>query len=325
MLVSIVVPTRNEEKDIARTLDALTSLSYPRKEILVVDDSTDGTPRVVASYADRGVRLVPGQGRGRCAARNVGVELACGDVVVILNGDVLLPQDFLERIVHHYQQGADYVLVWPTVANPESLYARYIEATQEQAYRKADWIEWTEGFSCRRDCAIAVGLFPDLPFAVVSGEDGYFGIKLREHGYKKVIDRSIIVHHVAPSRWREFWRQRVERGMPLAKVYLDGYRGSRLAAWLLGRTGLHAGQVLTVVPLLWQGFQFARYSPAGLKDTLPFTWLVGVEKAALVAGTWSGVLSLRRRSRLHSPETPPKPLHSRDGEDGGTKRSQGGR
>ena len=49
MKFSIVVPTYNEENDIAGTLDALTSLDYPDKEIIVVDDSTDSTPAIEAN------------------------------------------------------------------------------------------------------------------------------------------------------------------------------------------------------------------------------------------------------------------------------------
>ena len=55
---SFVIPTRNEAEDIRRTLERCLAVDYPHKEILVVDDSTDETPRIVSEYADRGVRLI---------------------------------------------------------------------------------------------------------------------------------------------------------------------------------------------------------------------------------------------------------------------------
>ena len=69
MKFSIVVPTYNEENDIAGTLDALVALDYPDKETVVVDDSTDSTPTIVGRYAAQDVRLVRPARREGAAAR----------------------------------------------------------------------------------------------------------------------------------------------------------------------------------------------------------------------------------------------------------------
>lgn len=52
-LVSVVVPTYNEARDIRRTLDALVNQTYPAKEIIVIDDSTDEIPVIVQEYVLR--------------------------------------------------------------------------------------------------------------------------------------------------------------------------------------------------------------------------------------------------------------------------------
>ena len=56
-LVSIIIPTFNEEADIKDTLERLVGLSYKNKEIIVVDDSTDNTPGIVKDYGKFGVKL----------------------------------------------------------------------------------------------------------------------------------------------------------------------------------------------------------------------------------------------------------------------------
>ena len=71
MRFSIIIPTYNEERDIAATLEALLGLDYPDREILVVDDSSDRTPEIVGGYARQGVRLIHPGGGGRCEARNL--------------------------------------------------------------------------------------------------------------------------------------------------------------------------------------------------------------------------------------------------------------
>ena len=56
--VSVVVPARNEERNIAACLEALLGLDYPDFEILVVDDdSTDATAAIVAEFAARDARI----------------------------------------------------------------------------------------------------------------------------------------------------------------------------------------------------------------------------------------------------------------------------
>ncbi len=243
LLVSVIVPTYNEASDIRRTLEALVGQTYPAKEIIVVDDSTDATPRIVGEYASRGVVLLrPPVRRGRCEARNMGIKAARGDVVVILNSDVFPEPDFLGRIVVHYRHGADYVLVESQVANIEALFPRYMEAVHRATYAGRDWVEWTEGFSCRRAAALDVGLFPETPVPLCAGEDGYFGARLARK-YRRVIDRSIVVPHVIPESLQEFWAQHVGRGRggPRCFYFLYGWSLPAIAARALVKTHVLQG------------------------------------------------------------------------------------
>ena len=79
---SLIIPTRNEAEDIRHTLERCLALDYDRKEIIVVDDSSDETPRIVSEYAARGVRLIHREENvdGCCGARNAGMRAAPGSV-----------------------------------------------------------------------------------------------------------------------------------------------------------------------------------------------------------------------------------------------------
>lgn len=100
-LASIIMPSRNEEVDIKRTLDACLAIDYEPKEIIVVDDSIDQTPQIVESYADRGVHLVHREQNrnGCCGARNLGMQMAKGEILAILNADDVPRRDFLKRLL----------------------------------------------------------------------------------------------------------------------------------------------------------------------------------------------------------------------------------
>lgn len=295
-MVSVVIPTYNEAEDIHRTLESLVRQTYPHREIIVVDDSTDATPAIVAGYVAQGVALIrPARNRGRCGARNLGIRTARGDVVVILNADVFPEPDFLQRIVEHYRAGADYVLVESRVANAGRLLPRFMQAMHEATYHKADWIEWTEGYSCRREAAIAVGLFPEeVPIPIPAGEDGYFGRRMAGK-YRKVIDRSIVVPHVTPHTWRAFWAQHYGRGRgtPLCRVFLDG-----LPLWLVsiraaGRMVAWLAALVLVVPGVLAAGRFAARSPRGWRDLAGFWLAWQVSHLALAAGQWAAIREIR--------------------------------
>jgi glycosyltransferase involved in cell wall biosynthesis len=299
LIFSIVVPTYNEEQDIRRALDALVCLAYPHREIIVVDDSTDRTPDIVREYAVRGVRLVrPDVRRGPAAARNLGIREATGDVLVILQADDFPPKDFLDRILPHYERGADYVLVESQVTNEEKLFPRFVEAQHHYVEDGQTWINWTEGFSCRRDAALAVGLFPaDYPIPFLAGDDGTFANALESHGYRKVIDKSIVVFHAAPETFRDFWFSRHIRGggAVLIKHYIEGKGRLRVLLWVVMRTVYTLGMTVSGHPV--RALRIAIRSPRGLWDVVPFWYANVVQDIATRVGEWAVLWKLWRMAK----------------------------
>ena len=302
MICSIIIPTYNEQNDIAGTLDALLSLSYEDKEIIVVDDSTDRTPAIVRSYERNGVRLIrPAIREGRCNARNIGILAATGEVLIILNADVRLPTDFIERILPHYYSGFDYVLVKSIVANTHSLFPRYINAVANHEERgDVSWMEWTEGFSCRRTSAISAGLFP-VGFAVpiCAGEDGFFGEGLRKSGARKKVDFTITVNHIAPAHLKEYWSIRCGRGSGSAQTrrFLHSWTMPSLVFWALLRLAKNFLVYITLLPLTLRILTLTRYSDRGLRDFFPFMYSHFVEQIAFHYGEFTSIFEIASSER----------------------------
>jgi GT2 family glycosyltransferase len=307
-LISIVVPAYNEADDIRRTLEALVAQTYPRREILVVDDcSTDETASIAREYSAQGVRVLQTPRRSeRCAARNLGIRAARGDVVAILNADVFPASDYLCRIAAHYRRGADYVLVESHIANTEALFPRYLEALHRAAYDGQDWVEWTEGFSCRRDAALDVGLFPETPIPLSAGEDGYFGSRLAARGYRKVIDRSIVVPHVMPAALGPFWKQQVSRGRATPVYFFFIER--RPLALIVARAAVKSVRFLLatalVVPVVVSCAGLCRRSPRGLRDLAGFCVARVTSLLGHVYGEWRGIAEIVRYLRARRSPAP---------------------
>lgn len=95
-LISIVIPTLNEERIIGRCLQQFDQ--HPgAHEIIVADGgSSDNTVGIVKTYP--GVKLVEVRKKGRGLQMNRGAELATGDILLFLHADTFLPPDGL-RVV----------------------------------------------------------------------------------------------------------------------------------------------------------------------------------------------------------------------------------
>jgi glycosyltransferase involved in cell wall biosynthesis len=86
-MLSIVIPAKNEAKNLPFLLRSIEAQTYDDYEIIVADAcSTDDTREVAARF---GARVVPGGLPG--AGRNRGAAAAQGDLLLFLDADVLLP------------------------------------------------------------------------------------------------------------------------------------------------------------------------------------------------------------------------------------------
>ena len=310
---SIIVPTYNEEKDIRQTLKCLLALDYANKEILIIDDSTDNTPAIVREYESENLKLIrPAVRKGRCEARNLGIRESTGDVLVILNADVLLPDDFLDRIKIYYDQGYDSVSVMNEIANQDELFARYIQAKCNKrirlgVYRHWDKIEkglfWTEGFSVRKSVAMQTDLFPS-GFAVplVAGEDARFADALRAIGCKGKFDEHIVVPHIAPGTFAEFWQIRKGRGAgtPAVRHFLDQWPLKKIQQRMWLKAVKRLLNIGLIFPVLYQAFALARNMPRQkLLDTIRFAYVLMVEDAAVTVGEFNAFHHLQKKMRHH--------------------------
>jgi glycosyltransferase involved in cell wall biosynthesis len=98
--VSIIIPTRNEEKNIENCLESLKNLDYPDFEILVVDNSTDTTKEIAKKYAtviEEPKR--PDNWIGKSWACHIGQQNATGEVYLFTDADTVHTPNSLKYMV----------------------------------------------------------------------------------------------------------------------------------------------------------------------------------------------------------------------------------
>lgn len=101
--ISVVVPTFNLEREIARTLKCLREQTIAPDEIVIVDDgSSDDTVTVVRAEAERipcsVVKIIVQDHRGPGAARNRGIRESTGEWIAFLDGDDLWMPEKIARL-----------------------------------------------------------------------------------------------------------------------------------------------------------------------------------------------------------------------------------
>jgi glycosyltransferase involved in cell wall biosynthesis len=90
-LISICIPAFNAEPWIADCIQSAIDQSWPRKEIIVVDDgSTDGTLQVARRFQQANLKVIAQPNQGACSARNRAFAEAQGDYLQWLDADDLL-------------------------------------------------------------------------------------------------------------------------------------------------------------------------------------------------------------------------------------------
>jgi GT2 family glycosyltransferase len=106
--VSIVVPVYNGERYLRESLDSILAQSYPRVEVLVMDDaSTDATPAILAGYADRVVVVRQPTNKGQFANVNDGIARAAGCYIGVFHADDVYDADILREEVAFLERHPD--------------------------------------------------------------------------------------------------------------------------------------------------------------------------------------------------------------------------
>jgi glycosyltransferase involved in cell wall biosynthesis len=182
-VLTIILPTYNEADTIGLVLDRLASaLASMPYELIVVDDSTDGTHHRVAEIT-RGaphIRLIHRQGRRGLASAVVdGIAAASGDVICVLDADLQHPPEVLPRLVETLERAhADLVVA-----------SRYVAGGRYEAFTRSRRLASTGA------TVLARLLFPRVR-PVSDPLSGFFafrrgvtdGVALRPLGYKILLE-----------------------------------------------------------------------------------------------------------------------------------------
>jgi hypothetical protein len=204
--LSIVVPTRDRAERLGPLLDRL--LAEPAAcEVVVVDDgSTDGTRQLLLARAAADPRLVvtAGPAQGPLQARVTGTERARGDVVLLLDDDVLPDPGLAEGHLRHHRTTPDLLVLGymptrlPDQDGPGTFTTRLYAAEYEGRCRTFDQDPalvlkhlWMGNLSLPRHRFLDVTIRTDEPLPPFRHEDQEIGLRLAALGMTALFDRTL--------------------------------------------------------------------------------------------------------------------------------------
>ncbi len=280
MRVSVVVPVWNGRRWLPGLFASLRAQTTPPLEIVAVDNgSTDGSAEWLAEHAPEAKVLPQGGNTGFAVAANRGIAVATGEAVALVNTDVELAPDWLERALAALEaddRRAAVATKMVDLADPAVLYdagdvLRRDGVCEQRGRLRGDDGRWDvpgEVFAAcagaalyRREAVLAVGGFDERFFAYL--EDADLGLRLRLAGWRCGWEPRAVARHAGGGSAAELrrpvsgWVARntlllVARAFPLRWAPLVAYRQ---LAWLWhaargGSLRAHLGGVAAALPLL---------------------------------------------------------------------------
>ena len=132
--VSIIVPARNEQRNIREALQSLLDLNYPDYELIVVDDrSGDDTGRILDEMAESSPQVkvihidhLPNGWLGKNHALWVGSRRATGDLLLFTDADIIMAPTVLTRAVAFMEQHKlDHLAATPSMHMPTTFLSMF--------------------------------------------------------------------------------------------------------------------------------------------------------------------------------------------------------
>ncbi len=248
-LVSVIIPCYNAATWLRETFASARAQNGVRLQVIVVDDgSTDGSGELVAREFPE-VELVRTTNRGVCAARNLGLSRARGEVIQFLDADdVLSPNKLAQQYAQLQATGADVVYgdwqyLMPQADGtylPGRVVANELQGIPELEIFKGFWaptcaylfrreiVQQVEGFNETlpivqdarfvQDCAHA-----GARFAYLAGVAGFYRVHNRQlSGQRKAFVRDCLTNATqVAARWRSEGTLTAEQQAALMQVYAN--------------------------------------------------------------------------------------------------------
>jgi rhamnosyltransferase len=238
-VISVVIPVKNGGDDLVRCLDALARQRVADEvEVVVVDSgSTDGSIEVAR---ERGARVheIPPQEFNHGATRNLGAELARGDVLVFISQDAEpLGEEWLARLVAPLSDDDRIAgaygrqLAREDAVPPERYFLDFLYGPSPRTQQIADasQISMESTLFSNANSAMRRTLWNRFRFAddIIMSEDQDWSRRVLLDGWRIAYQPDAVVRHSHPYTIGSAFRRFFDSGVSADRAYLAAERSNR--------------------------------------------------------------------------------------------------
>jgi glycosyltransferase involved in cell wall biosynthesis len=207
-LVSVILPTYNRAHIISKSVQSVLTQTYHNFEVIVIDDgSTDNTKEIIMNIACKDSRLKyfrNDENKGPSVTRNVGINLARGELIAFADDDDEWFSDKLEKQVNLLQTlPEDFAVVYSGFYKvigtekiyipPKNIYPK--EGSILNSLLKRNFVG-TPSILVRKSALLDVGLFDEK---LLMFEDWELVIRLSKKYQFKLIDEPLFISYDSPN------------------------------------------------------------------------------------------------------------------------------
>lgn len=221
-MVSVIICTYNEAATIVRRINNLFETDYPKEkiEVIVVDsNSPDGTQEImrtlIEQFPDLSLRLVTeDQRKGKVSAINLGLKAATGEIIMLTDSPALFWPDTIRLVVRNFADPEVGAVTGNFIkADPES--TNYQQDTEWVVFNYRKWLRrlesnvdsttWLSGELTAFRKSIIPKIEPDVII-----DDTHLALKIREEGYRVVIDEAAGYAEKRPTTYAETYTIKIK-------------------------------------------------------------------------------------------------------------------
>jgi len=166
-ILSVIIPAHNEEAFIGKCLDSLSKQTLEKKyfEVIVVNNaSKDGTAKIARKY---NVRVINENKKSVVLARQKGVDVAKGEIIVSGDADTTYPPNWLKKIKSDFDRSQRLIAVagWIYYTQTPTVFNIFNAMNQEinlflQKYTGRFPIAYAANLAFRKSALAAIGGYP---------------------------------------------------------------------------------------------------------------------------------------------------------------------
>ena len=217
--VSVIIPTYNRLTQLKQAIGGLEKQTYPFDQfevIIVSDGSTDGTFEYLQTLkSPLFLRPVRQDNQGPAAARNHGVSVATGELMLFMDDDIVPISTFITEHVASYSRYGPYTSVLGPMLTPTDFrMAPWVYWEQQMLYKQYDDMQngvweptarqfYTGNASVAKEQISAAGGFDET---INRAEDVDLAYRMADQGVKFVFNPSAIGYHYADRSFASWMR-----------------------------------------------------------------------------------------------------------------------